>query len=321
MDTLTRRRLVAIGLSLSGASALPRIATAQTPPPPAKAIPDCPSKNGAIGDWYWAAWEAGTTLSAGKVTLLERGAYVGIEQGPDAGKPTSGLLRRLSGKWQLDVILSRAPSTKTATVVATGAETVTSEVPSSDFERPNPKKNLYFANIDLTPLLEGKASPANTQQLVLELREGKKTLCKFAFGTAGYAETLAKATAESQTTKAMIDSGACKKGQGADDCFLTTLCVRMIGLPDDCFELRTLRAYRDGPLTKMAEGPAIIAEYYAEAPRIVAEIKRRGERHKVLRLYVTHILLCVAFAKLGLNRLTLWRYRDMMRRLQCAYAG
>ena len=48
----------------------------------------------------------------------------------------------------------------------------------------------------------------------------------------------------------------------AKGCFLTTACCEVLGLPDDCFELRTLRRYRDETLAAMPGGNAAIAAYY-----------------------------------------------------------
>ena len=39
-------------------------------------------------------------------------------------------------------------------------------------------------------------------------------------------------------------------------CYLTTACVAARGLPDTCAELQTLRAFRDGILTRRPGGPA-----------------------------------------------------------------
>ena len=51
-------------------------------------------------------------------------------------------------------------------------------------------------------------------------------------------------------------------------CFITTAACEAHGLPDDCYVLDTLRAWRDGWLTQNV--PAEIARYYALAPGIVA---------------------------------------------------
>ncbi len=102
-----------------------------------------------------------------------------------------------------------------------------------------------------------------------------------------------------------------------EDCFLTTAAVHTIGLADDCWELRTLRAFRDGPLTAMAGGSAVRADYYLRAPRIVAAIGARPDAARMwLRTYWTGIVPCALAAKAGANRLALAMYRRMTERLE-----
>ncbi len=57
------------------------------------------------------------------------------------------------------------------------------------------------------------------------------------------------------------------------DCFITTACAEARGLPDDCEQLRVLRAFRDGYVADLPDGAEILAEYDEKAPRIVAAIR------------------------------------------------
>ena len=102
-------------------------------------------------------------------------------------------------------------------------------------------------------------------------------------------------------------------GSGGSRCFLTTACVHHIGLEDDCFELRTLRAFRDTVLTNLPEGPEDIERYYAEAPALLRCLNAtpNGKR-ELCRLYILYILPSAMLAKLQLNSLTHRTYRAMM---------
>ena len=75
--------------------------------------------------------------------------------------------------------------------------------------------------------------------------------------------------------KVVASKKAGKKPKKKEDlmCFLTTACVRFYGLPDACYELNTLRAYRDNYLMKDAEGKALVREYYEVSPRILKRIE------------------------------------------------
>jgi len=61
---------------------------------------------------------------------------------------------------------------------------------------------------------------------------------------------------------------------GDMDCFLTTACVRAMGLPDDCQELTVLRRFRDEHLMKTFAGRAEVARYYRIAPQVVLAIRQ-----------------------------------------------
>lgn len=104
---------------------------------------------------------------------------------------------------------------------------------------------------------------------------------------------------------------------GDSNCFLTTAAVHTIGLADDCWELQTLRAFRDGPLARTAEGAALSADYYLRAPRIVEAVSERSDAARVwLATYWTGVVPCAVAARLGLNRLALSMYRRMTLRLE-----
>ena len=66
------------------------------------------------------------------------------------------------------------------------------------------------------------------------------------------------------------DGGGAGGGDGG--CFLTTAVVERRGEADGGTTLTALRAFRDGYMTRTAGRRALVAEYYAVAPVIVAAI-------------------------------------------------
>ena len=77
-------------------------------------------------------------------------------------------------------------------------------------------------------------------------------------------------------------------------CYLTTACVAARGLPDTCAELQTLRAFRDGVLTRRPGGQQEIARYYQIAPGIVAAINHREDAAEIWnRVYEELVEPCV----------------------------
>lgn len=108
------------------------------------------------------------------------------------------------------------------------------------------------------------------------------------------------------------EGGTCNR-QG---CFLTTATAGAVGLPDDCWELATLRTFRDGWLARQPGGGALTARYYRLAPLLVQRIDRRADARAVwLRTWAFGVVPAALAARLGLNRLSLWLYRAMVGRL------
>lgn len=118
------------------------------------------------------------------------------------------------------------------------------------------------------------------------------------------------------STTGAVNVPGCTLSAGSP-CFFTTATVGTLGLSDDCWELRSLRAFRDGPLAKTAGGRALAARYYAEAPRLVAGVNRRSDAAQVwLMAYWTHILPCAVMARLGLNGPAVAHYTGLFDRLE-----
>ena len=95
-----------------------------------------------------------------------------------------------------------------------------------------------------------------------------------------------------------------KNGTGSDSsggCFLTTACCEYKGLPDDCYELETMRRFRDGWLAKQPYGETLIHDYYAEAPGIVAKIHQSPEQDEILEKMYEKIQAIVALVDAGKN--------------------
>jgi hypothetical protein len=98
-----------------------------------------------------------------------------------------------------------------------------------------------------------------------------------------------------------------------EDCFLTSACCAVIGLDDRCWELETLRRFRDGWLSSFAAGRADIARYYREAPAVAQRLVSSATgRRQLLALYWRYIVPSALLAKAGANRLAYRLYRRMM---------
>lgn len=85
----------------------------------------------------------------------------------------------------------------------------------------------------------------------------------------------AKSSPSSEDPNANADNPP-KKG-----CFLTTACVDYYGLPDNCYQLTTLRNFRDTYMTK--EFPHLVNRYYQIAPFIVDSLKESPNKEIIFK--------------------------------------
>lgn len=86
-------------------------------------------------------------------------------------------------------------------------------------------------------------------------------------------------TANAQASIASSNASAAASNSGG--CFITTAVCEALGLPDDCAELRLLREFRDTYMKENADRRALIKEYYAIAPAIVAAINARKDSREI----------------------------------------
>ncbi|KAB2680064.1 CFI-box-CTERM domain-containing protein [Brucella tritici] len=107
-----------------------------------------------------------------------------------------------------------------------------------------------------------------------------------------------------------------------DHCFLTTACCAVQGRPDDCFELQTLRRFRDRWLLRQPFGAVEIAHYYRIAPNISRSLLVSKEGRKRLRsLYWRTIMPCVALIRIGWPSMAYRFYKRMMRELEAIHSS
>ena len=91
-------------------------------------------------------------------------------------------------------------------------------------------------------------------------------------------------------------------GSESSGCFLTSACVRAKGLPDDCYELQTLRYFRDTYLKATEEGQEEVRRYYDIAPLLVDRINRMETAELIYEnIYNRLIIPCIKLIEAGNN--------------------
>lgn len=82
--------------------------------------------------------------------------------------------------------------------------------------------------------------------------------------------------------KKRSDTGTTRdKKEKKSGCFISTAACEWKGLPDDCYELTTLRFFRDEHLLKTPIGQAVVEHYYAIAPDIADKLSDSLELERV----------------------------------------
>lgn len=106
-----------------------------------------------------------------------------------------------------------------------------------------------------------------------------------------------------------------------NNCFITTAVCGSFGKPDDCFELTAFRKFRDDWLNAQPDGKALIAEYYAIAPRIVANINRLADAKEIYKhIWQKYLAPCLNFIERGDNDSCKSKYVEIVCELKKQYS-
>lgn len=107
---------------------------------------------------------------------------------------------------------------------------------------------------------------------------------------------------------------------GAKGCFLTTACVEARDLPDDCYELQTLRDFRDNYVRHLPHGEETIREYYEIAPRIITRINDTANPAEVFEtMYERLVQKSIKLIEAGRKTEAFENYRLIVRELKQEY--
>ena len=300
----TRRRLLAIsaGLLGTGLGSTPTLAQSGSQPK----LPDCEAK-ATFGEWNAYVTDIdGFATQYGRMLPAEvRSASFKYDYS------------KSSTSYTVDFTLTRPPASAYFDVevaVSDGARSKASLAPKKMTKQSG---NRHEVIVDVSNWFREPNNPLRRgASATIAISNSGAQL--FSMEVQSYGFTLASEFLQKELVR--LDQME-KAKQCEGDCFLTTACCELIGLDGDCFELRTLRAFRDGPLAATPGGKEDIALYYHRAPLILAEMSRRGDSRRLLQLYATHILPSVLAATLRLDGLARALYTDMMARLERRYLG
>lgn len=103
-------------------------------------------------------------------------------------------------------------------------------------------------------------------------------------------------------------------------CYLTSACVYAKGLPDDCYELETLRKFRDEYMRSSCQGNEDIKHYYMTAPLIVDRINASNEAAtEWKRIYEELVTPCIHLIEKGRTQEAYDKYKEYALKLESKY--
>ena len=143
----------------------------------------------------------------------------------------------------------------------------------------------------------------------MAVKLGDKEECRFKLDCATLRQALDWASERKTALAELAADDKCERPEG---CFITTACCEVLGLDDDCFELRTLRRYRDRVLTSRPGGIGDIALYYEVAPLILARLPDEARTRRLRSVYARYILPSALAAKFGFDALAYRLYTRMI---------
>lgn len=113
--------------------------------------------------------------------------------------------------------------------------------------------------------------------------------------------------------KKRSDTGTTRdKKEKKSGCFISTAACVLMGLSDDCYELTTLRLFRDEHLLKSSSGRALVEHYYSIAPAIANKLTVSSELERVW-ITVGNVVSAIETENFELAREL---YQEMVNRLQ-----
>lgn len=131
-----------------------------------------------------------------------------------------------------------------------------------------------------------KSNSKKAAKKAVKKTAAKKVTVKKSTSTKTAAKKVAVKKASTKKASAKKKGAASSKKKKEDlMCFLTSACVSHYGLPDNCYELETLRNYRDSYLLKNRNGKELVKEYYLIAPAIAETISKHSQKES----YYTYI--------------------------------
>ena len=106
----------------------------------------------------------------------------------------------------------------------------------------------------------------------------------------------------------------------AGQCCIVDACIKAKGLPDDCYELRTLRRFRDEYVKNLFDGKEIVSNYYDIASIIVNKVNELPNSNEIfLDIYSDLVLKSVILIENNKKQQTFFYFKEFIDKLKKKY--
>lgn len=110
--------------------------------------------------------------------------------------------------------------------------------------------------------------------------------------------------------------------RSSEGCYISSACINSRGLPDDCYELQILRAFRDKRCRFDKDFEKLTKEYYEFAPKVVASIDDETKKEEIYaELYTSLVKPCVAYLLANEETKAIAHYKDVVFALKEKYGA
>lgn len=171
--------------------------------------------------------------------------------------------------------------------------------------------DIYDDKVSIVLPLACKPLFESEREIEMAIKLGSTEECRFKLDCEALRQALTWAAEQRENLVQQFEAEQCTP----PGCFISSACCEALGLPDDCFELRALRRYRDEILSGTPDGRASIAAYYALAPALLDALDEKNRAEILRTLYARFILPSAVAAYLGFDRLAFKLYARMMQEL------
>lgn len=184
------------------------------------------------------------------------------------------------------------------------------------------EKKLYAKYSLSTPSIRAILTEADIQNLlsanafyVMVTYQGSFLMIR-KYHTLGLDKLVQKLYSHTVSEKKKADNKVCFEG----GCFLTTAACVAIARADDCWELRSLRRFRDGHLAQTEPGQEDIRYYYKVAPLIVSAIGRDSNAKQLFKsMYWFRVIPYALLIRFGFKQTVHRLYKSWIFSLEQKY--